>query len=65
MFFVGMGIVGNKLMETNVFSPGGIHIANQIEGVNFSREVICSLEHKADAIQRYHRDSNNVELAIL
>ncbi|MCK4587315.1 MAG: glutathione synthase, partial [Gammaproteobacteria bacterium] len=46
MFFVGMDIVGDKLMEINVFSPGGIHKANKLEDVNFTKEVIHSLEHK-------------------
>lgn len=65
MFFVGMDIVGNKLMEINVFSPGGIDSANQLEDVNFSKEVIHSLEHKVDAMHRYHCNFDNVELATL
>lgn len=65
MFFVGMDIVGDKLMEINVFSPGGIHSANQLEDVNFTSEVIHALEHKVDAMHRYHRNFDNVELATL
>ena len=65
MFFVGMDVVGDKLMEINVFSPGAIHSANKIEGVNFSREVIHALEHKVEAMRRYHRNIDNVELATL
>lgn len=65
MFFVGMDIVGDKLMEINVFSPGGIDNASQLEGVNFAREVIHALEHKVDVLQRYHRNFDNVELATL
>ena len=52
MFFVGMDIVGDKLMEINVFSPGGIDNASQLEGVNFAREVIHALEQKVDVLQR-------------
>jgi glutathione synthase len=65
MFFVGMDIVGDKLMEINVFSPGGIDNASKLEGVNFTREVIHSLEHKVEAMHRYHRNFDNVELATL
>ena len=62
---VGMDIVGDKLMEINVFSPGGIHSASQLEDVNFTREVIHALEHKVDAMHRYHRNFDNVEMATL
>ena len=37
MFLVGLDIVGDKLMEINVFSPGGLGSAQQFEKVNFSR----------------------------
>ena len=36
MFLVGLDIVGNKLMEINVFSPGGLGSAQQFEKTNFS-----------------------------
>lgn len=65
MFFVGMDIVGDKLMEINVFSPGGLYGAGHLEGVNFAREVIQALEHKVEALQQYHRNFDNVELASL
>ena len=40
MFLVGLDIVGDKLMEINVFSPGGLGSAQKFTGVNFSRVVI-------------------------
>ncbi|MEJ7732510.1 MAG: glutathione synthetase [Polyangiaceae bacterium] len=46
MFLVGLDIVGNKLMEINVFSPGGLGSASQLEGVDFTRPVIEDLERK-------------------
>jgi hypothetical protein len=36
MFLVGLDIVGDKLMEINVFSPGGLGSAQSFEGVNFA-----------------------------
>lgn len=35
MFLAGLDIVGNKLMEINVFSPGGLGSARIFEKVNF------------------------------
>jgi glutathione synthase len=46
MFLVGLDIVGNKLMEINVFCPGGLGGMEQVEGVNFSGAVIEALEKK-------------------
>ena len=46
MFLVGLDIVGDKLMEINVFSPGGLGSAQKFTKVNFSRYVIDALERK-------------------
>ncbi len=45
LFFVGLDIVGGKLIEINVFCPGGIHNINQLYGANVGKEVIKVLEH--------------------
>ena len=65
MFLVGLDIVGDKLMEINVFSPGGLYGADRLEGRDFSRQVIHALEHKVDLRRRYRRSVDNVELATL
>jgi glutathione synthase len=65
MFLVGVDIVGDKLMEINVFSPGGLYTAGRLEGVNFTREVIQALENKVNALQGYRQNFHNVELATL
>lgn len=67
MFLVGLDIVDNRLMEINVFSPGGLMGAGQLEGVNFSRQVIHALERKVKYVRQYHqnRNFNNVEIAVL
>lgn len=46
MFFTGLDIVGDKLMEINVFSPGGLGNASKLYGVNFYEPVIKALERK-------------------
>ena len=48
MFLVGLDIVGDKLMEINVFSPGGLGSAQKFTKVNFCRYVIHALQRKVD-----------------
>jgi glutathione synthase len=65
MFLAGLDIVGDKIMEINVFSPGGLGSAQKLEGVNFCQAVIKSLERKADAMKYYRRQFDNVGMAIM
>lgn len=65
MFMVGLDIVGDKLLEINVFSPGGLRSAQRMEGVNFSKEAIRLLERKVKYVNFYHRNFDNVEIATL
>ena len=65
MFLVGLDIVGDKLMEINVFSPGGLGSAQTFEGVKFSRAVVEALERKVRYMQFYRRNFDNVEMATL
>ena len=46
MFLVGIDIVGDKLMEINVFSPGGFGSTHKFTGIEFSLAVIEDLERK-------------------
>ncbi|WP_262246582.1 ATP-grasp domain-containing protein [Parapedobacter soli] len=52
MFLVGLDIVGNKLMEINVFSPGGLIHASEFHGVDFMAAVIAAIEKKTADIVR-------------
>jgi glutathione synthase len=65
MFLVGLDIVGSKLMEINVFSPGGLGSARQFEGVNFAHSVIEALERKVQYMSFYQRNFNNIDMATL
>jgi glutathione synthase len=65
MFFVGLDIVGNKLMEINVFSPGGLDSAEAFAGVKFSQLIIEDLERKLDYRNNADRYFTNKELATL
>jgi glutathione synthase len=65
MFLVGLDIVGDKLMEINVFSPGGLGSAAKLERVDFAATVIEALERKV-AYQRHAAGKlTNLELAML
>jgi glutathione synthase len=65
MFLAGLDIVGDKLMEINVFSPGGLGSAQRFTKVNFSRYVIEALERKVQYMQYYGRNFDNVDLCTL
>ena len=65
MFLVGLDIVGNKLMEINVFSPGGLGSAQRFTKVNFNRQVIEALEQKVACMQHYGRNFDNVTMCTL
>jgi len=65
MFLVGLDIVGDKLMEINVFSPGGLGSAQKFEKVNFAHVVIHGLERKVGYMSFYQRNFDNVEMATL
>jgi len=64
MFLVGLDIVGNKLLEINVFSPGGLGNAARLEGVDFTQPVVEALERKVQVLSP-QRKFSNVELATL
>ncbi|MGD8148875.1 N-formylglutamate amidohydrolase [Ornithinimicrobium sp. Y1694] len=65
MFLVGLDIVGDKLMEVNVFSPGGLGSCQGLYDVDFAPAVIADLEHKVAMRAHYGRQLPNASLATL
>ncbi len=65
MFLVGLDIVGDKLMEINVFSPGGLGSAQKFTKINFNKYVIDALARKTNYMQYYGRNFDNVDLCTL
>ena len=65
VFMVGLDIVGDKLMEVNVFSPGGINDAAEVEGIDFNEPVIAALERKVYYKKLYGDRITNRELAVM
>ena len=65
MFLVGLDIVGDKLVEVNVFSPGGLGSSEELYDVKFTEMVIGALERKIDIRQHDGGDFDNARLATL
>lgn len=65
MFLVGLDIVADKLIEINVFSPGGLGSSSQFAGVDFAQVVIEDLERKVEYRKYYDGRMRNAELATL
>jgi glutathione synthase len=65
MFLVGLDIVGDKLMEVNVFSPGGLGTCEALYETKFTDVVIGALEHKVALREQYRGTLPNVSLATL
>jgi glutathione synthase len=65
MFLVGLDIVEDKLMEINVFSPGGLGSSLEHTGVDFTKAIIRNLERKVKYKEYYGTGIRNVEIATL
>ena len=65
MFLVGLDIVDDKLIEINVFSPGGLGSSSEFAGLDFPEVVIRDLERKVEYRKYYDGQLSNAELATL
>jgi len=65
MFLVGVDIVGDKILEVNVFSPGNLESCSELAGVDFTDPILDSLERKAAIAKQYDGAFDNRHLAIL
>jgi glutathione synthase len=65
MFLVGLDIVDDKLMEINIFTPGGLGSAQSHTGVDFATIIINELERKVDCRKHYGARLNNRSIATL
>ena len=46
LYFVGVDIVGDKILELNVFTPGGIHSIHELYGIDAADIVVRDLERR-------------------
>jgi glutathione synthase len=65
MFFVGLDIVGDKLMEINVFSPGGLSNASKLCKVDFFTPVLEAIERKIHYKEVYKGSLDNAKIAAI
>jgi glutathione synthase len=49
MFLAGLDIVGDRILEINVFSPGGLGSVESLTGVDFNEIVVAALEQRVSA----------------
>jgi glutathione synthase len=65
IFFAGLDIVGDKVVEINTISTGGLNITSVLEKVDFPTAVIELLERKVEIHRHYGGHISNIELATM
>ena len=65
IFDVGLDIVGDKLVEINAISAGGLNAASHLEGADFGVAVIELIERKVEYRKRYGAQLRNRALAVM
>ncbi len=65
MFLVGLDVVGDKLMEVNVFSPGGLTTCTAMYEAAFDVAILDSLAAKVEHRRHYGETLTNAALATL
>ena len=65
LFMVGLDIVGDKILEVNVFTPGGLYSICELQRTNFAEEVIIALEKKLEIRAAFGNAIPNRALATL
>ena len=57
LYFVGLDMIGDKILEVNVCNPGGITNINRLNKVRLQRQVVDFLEEK---VHERHQDSTEM-----
>lgn len=65
IFFAGLDIVGDKLVEINTISAGGLNIAGKLQDTDFGTPVIEAVERKVFYKHHYGEHIRNIEIATL
>jgi glutathione synthase len=65
MYLAGLDIVGDKMMEINVDTPGGLCAAEDLLGVDFIGHILWDLERKLRLRKDYGGILDNTALATL
>jgi glutathione synthase len=46
LYLVAADIVGDRILELNVFTPGGIHAVHELYGADFAGAIVADLERR-------------------
>jgi glutathione synthase len=65
IFFAGLDIVSDRIVEINCISTGGLNIAGRLAKVDFAPAVIELIERKVDIRREYGAHISNIELATM
>ena len=65
MYFCGLDIVGDKMLEINVDTPGGLSYIEDLSGVDFSGAILDDLERKVRLQKQYGGKLTNRQLAVI
>lgn len=65
LFFVGLDVVDDKLIEINVLSPGGLDYCEAIGLPDFTETVVKAIERKMEYKQYYDGHLSNTALATM
>jgi glutathione synthase len=65
LFMVGLDLIGDKILEINVFTPGGLCSICDLHKTDFAQSVIASLERKLELRASYQGSIPNRALATL
>jgi glutathione synthase len=65
MFLVGLDLVGDKILEINVFTPGGLQTICEMYDTDFVDAIVGALETKVEIRSSYGGMVPNRELATL
>lgn len=65
VFFAGLDIAGDKLLETNIFSPGGLGTAGDLAEADFGAVVMEAIERKVEYRRVYGSSISNKSLNTL
>lgn len=65
LFFIGLDIVEDKLIEINVLSPGGLEVMESVGLPNFTNTIIKAIEKKVEYKEKNKGQISNKELATM
>ena len=65
MFLVGIDIIGDTILEVNVFSPGNLQSCSDMAGVNFATAILESIERKVQIAEEFPGHFTNQALAVM